>query len=263
MLTTSVPASLVDSSSSISDAQVHRFMHDGFVALPSLVPAQQALEGRTAAMRIAASSDTEGLTVPTQEPVFHQIINVWRSDATLRGITFAPQLLAAVTRLAGGRPMRLFHDQLFIKYPDTSVATEFHQDLPYWPIQSDTFTISAWIALGDITPDHGCLTFIPGTHRLRGSASDLRSSSSLMEMYPHLAFSERATLPLAAGGCTLHQGYAAHRAAPNRTSEIRIALSVIFFPQDACCAGDWHVLTKQGGWRQGERFPDVFCPPIT
>jgi ectoine hydroxylase-related dioxygenase (phytanoyl-CoA dioxygenase family) len=85
--------------------------------------------------------------------------------------------------------MRLFYDQLFIKCPETSVATEFHQDLPFWPIQSDTFTISAWIVLGDITPGHGCLSFIPGTHRLRGSASLLRSSSSLMEMIriSHLA----------------------------------------------------------------------------
>jgi hypothetical protein len=79
MLTISVPASLVDSSSSISDAQVHRFIHDGFVALPPLVPAQQARDARTAAIRIAASSDTQRLTVPTQDPVFQQISNVWRA----------------------------------------------------------------------------------------------------------------------------------------------------------------------------------------
>ncbi len=83
-----------------------------------------------------------------------------------------------------------------------------------------------------------------------------------MEIYPALTFAERVTVPLRAGGCTLHQGYAAHGAGPNRGQDWRIALSVIFIPEDTRCEGEWHVLTQDCGLRHGECFPGHACPRI-
>jgi phytanoyl-CoA hydroxylase len=255
MTTTAAP-----SRAAVLGADAHRrFHHDGFTAVAELVPRAVATACREAAVALGARRD--GAPTLRDDAIFHQLINVWRVDETLRALTLHPRLLAAVDQLAG-RPMRLWHDQLFIKPTAGSRATEFHQDLPYWPLPPETFTVSAWIALGDIAEEDGCLTFLPGTQELRGAASDLERRDSLIEMYPGLAFAERVAIPLRAGGCTFHQGYTAHRAGANRGAVERIALSVIFIDADARCDGKGHALSSEYGLTAGGAFPDAFCPPI-
>jgi len=53
---------------------------------------------------------------------------------------------------------------------------------------------SAWVALGDTPVQHGCMTFIPGSHSLRNlPAQDLYSENSLMSINPEFIFPERVT----------------------------------------------------------------------
>jgi phytanoyl-CoA hydroxylase len=243
----------------VPQAGVRRFHDEGFTAVRDLVPRAEALAGREAALRLARQRHRAATL--REDGIFHQVINAWRADEALRGLTLHPRLLAAVRGLAG-RPMRLWHDQLFIKRPEGSLATEFHQDLPYWPVPADAFTVSAWLALGDIGEDDGCLSFIPGSHRLRAGESDLTDRGSLLAMYPQLADVERVTFPLLAGGCTFHQGWSAHRAGANRGAADRIALSVIFIAADTRCTAQEHALTGEFGLRAGEPFPEDACPSI-
>jgi ectoine hydroxylase-related dioxygenase (phytanoyl-CoA dioxygenase family) len=243
----------------LAPAAFRRFRDEGFAAIPELIPRDDALAGRAAALALSAQ---EGRApVLRSDAIMHQVMNVWRVDPTLRALTLHPRLLAAVNAFAQ-RPMRLWHDQLFIKPAGESLPTEFHQDLPYWPVERDAFTVSAWIALGDVDEDCGCLAFIPGSHTLRGGESDLTRRDSLVGMYPELAFAERVAIPLRAGGSTFHQGYTAHRAGANRAPAPRIALSVIFIAADTRCTAQGHALTHEYALRPGEPFPDRFCPPI-
>jgi ectoine hydroxylase-related dioxygenase (phytanoyl-CoA dioxygenase family) len=76
---------------------------------------------------------------------------------------------------------------LLVKEPHNNVATEFHQDRPYWPHSGDRLPLSAWIALVDVPPERGCMTFLPGTqHRTGLRPQDLHSEEDLFSLDPSL-----------------------------------------------------------------------------
>src|SRR5690606_31749019 len=58
---------------------------------------------------------------------------------------------------------RLFYDQIFIKDPERSHATPWHQDAPYWPIEGEALTV--WLALDAIDRESGGVRYIAGSHR--------------------------------------------------------------------------------------------------
>src|SRR5207249_5940901 len=133
---------------------------------------------------------------------FYQYVNVWRHDAALRELTLHPGLAALAHELAG-IPLRIWHDQTLIKKPHTSTPTEFHQDRPFWPHATCRESLSAWIALVDVPPERGCMTFIPGTQAIDDlEAQSLVDPDSLFRLQPDLRWAERVTVPLRAGDCT-------------------------------------------------------------
>ncbi|HYE07555.1 MAG TPA: phytanoyl-CoA dioxygenase family protein [Planctomycetota bacterium] len=134
--------------------------------------------------------------------------------------------------------------------------------MPYWPVPRDTFTISTWIALGDVREQRGSMAFIPGSHRLKGASSDLNDPRSLITQHPELAFAERHGFPLRAGGATFHQGYTAHRALANETDEPRVAHIVIWIDAAARCGGKGHCVIDHLGLKTGDAFPDDLCPLV-
>lgn len=57
----------------------------------------------------------------------------------------------------------LYHDQALCKEPGGG-PTPWHQDQHYWLIVSPD-TVTMWLALDDVPPEIGTMTFVPGTHR--------------------------------------------------------------------------------------------------
>ena len=53
----------------------------------------------------------------------------------------------------------------FTKEPHTPSYASWHQDLRYWGLSGDD-EMTVWVALGRVTEAHGCMRFVPGTHRL-------------------------------------------------------------------------------------------------
>lgn len=186
------------------------------------------------------------------DALFKQFVNNWRSDATLRDLTFHETLHRTALQLAGV-PLRLWHDQLLIKSPQKSVPTEFHQDQPYWPHRSGKHSITAWIALTDVPVEKGCLCFIPGSHRKEDlPMQDLTNDRSLFGIDPGLEWKERVVVPLQAGDCTFHHGRTCHMAFSNQSSGNRIGYAVIFIEDGTRYSGASHVVTDGLGLREGE-----------
>jgi phytanoyl-CoA hydroxylase len=57
------------------------------------------------------------------------------------------------------------HNCVMTKMPSYSSQTNWHQDVRYWSYQRPEL-VSAWFALGSETEENGCLSFIPGTHKM-------------------------------------------------------------------------------------------------
>ncbi len=241
---------------SFDPALIQRFSQDGFTVIRGILsPAEVA---RFRALSLARSAADQKAFSRTA--IFTQVVDTWREDGGLRDLTMHPRLIAAAQALCGG-PVRLWHDQILTKAPRNGAITAFHQDQPYWPLSRRLRSFAAWIALGDTPEEHGCMSFIPGSHRLRDLApQDLADAGSLFGLRPDLAFSEAVTVPLRAGDVTFHDGLCAHRAGTNQLDLPRVAHSVIFLEVDAVYDGSGHVVTDSLGLQAGQILPDARFP---
>ncbi|CAN5559594.1 phytanoyl-CoA dioxygenase family protein [soil metagenome] len=241
----------------ITADQIAAYRQNGFVHIPNLISREEAM-----AFRKAALSASERLRSLDDGPIFTQLVNVWQQDEGMRDLTLHPAVGAAATALAGGA-LRIWHDQILIKQPGVSKATEFHQDQPYWPHADGPNPISAWIALGDVPAERGCMTFLPGSQaRTDLMAQNLADERSLFEVCPDLIWSPRVTVPLRAGDATFHHGRCAHMAQPNRTDEARVAHVVIFMEAGTRYTGGGHVVTDGQGLRIGEPMEHPLFPRV-
>ena len=242
----------------LDDETISAYRRDGVVRISGIIGRAEAdrfADAASAAVRTASDNAAESA-------IFNQYVNIWQQDPVLRELTLDSRLAKAATGLAGV-PLRLWHDQVLIKPPHNGAATEFHQDAPYWPHGGSRHALSAWIALVDVPVERGCMTFIPGSQRLRDlRRQDLSDSHDLFRAAPELQWEERLTIPLRAGDCTFHNAYLAHSAAPNLTDDPRIAHVAIYVDAEATYTGAPHVVTDGLGLTVGaplehELFPRV------
>ena len=242
----------------LAAAEVSRYRENGFIHLRGVLTPEEVERYRTGAAR--AYDEIASLNADNQ--MFRQIIQVWKSDATLRELTLHPGL-ASYARQLSGIPVRLWHDQLLIKKPHNRTPTEFHQDSPYWPHVGGRHQLSAWLALVDVPVERGCMTFIPGSHRRQDlRAIDLTDAHDLFEVAPDLAYEPRVTVPVRAGDCTFHNGYLAHTANANETDEFRYAMVNIYVDVETRYNGAAHPCTDGLGLTVGQMLPDDEFPVV-
>jgi hypothetical protein len=241
---------------------VAAYREHGFVRVRGVLEPDRVEHFRAGAEAFLAAHRAESLE---KQGTFSQLVNVWQRDETLRALTFDTRLGRIAEQLAGF-PLRLWHDQVLVKEPHNNLATEFHQDRPYWPHAGDRLPLSAWIALVDVPPERGCMTFLPGTqHRTGLRRQDLHHEDDLFDVDPELRWGPRVTVPLRAGDCMFHSGYTGHMALPNRTDLARIAHVVIYMDEATTYDGGAHPVTDPLGLTPGDRldgetFPRTAAP---
>ncbi len=133
----------------VSQEMIASYQSQGFVHVPGVISPEEAAQCAEAA-RAAA----ERLTGENARAVFAQTVSVWRAAEPRTKRNRHPNVAAVAEKLTG-RKLRLWHDQILIKKPHNNVATEFHQDQPYWPHSNAPDPISAWIALVDVPAEKG------------------------------------------------------------------------------------------------------------
>ncbi|UBU08395.1 phytanoyl-CoA dioxygenase family protein [Nonomuraea gerenzanensis] len=253
------PGSDVRADGRVPEELVAAYREHGFVRVRGVLAPGQAERLRAGAEAFLAAHRAESLE---KQGVFSQLVNVWQREQTLRELTLDRRLGRIAEQLAGF-PLRIWHDQLLVKEPHNNAATEFHQDRPYWPHAGDRLPLSAWVALVDVPPERGCMTFLPGTQDRTGlRPQDLHDEDDLFAADPSLRWLPRVTVPLRAGDCTFHSGYTGHMALPNRTDQARLAHVVIYMDEATRYSGGAHVVTDPLGVAAGDRLDgDTFPRP--
>ena len=238
--------------------EIKSYREQGFAIVRGSISATEVARYLEAANRVVQDSENY-----RKDSILNQWVNVWRLDCVLKELTLHPQIASFAEQLAEA-PLRLWHDQLLIKNPNSRAPTEFHQDQPYWPLENARESITAWVALADVPVERGCMCFLPGSHQKKTlPRQELNDKNSLFNVCPGLRWLPRVTVPLRAGDCTFHHGRTAHYAHGNETDQYRIAHAIIFTDLETRFSGASHVVTRPLDLERGQTLPDDYFPPVT
>ena len=246
----------------LTAAQIRDYREHGFLPTRGVFNAEEVAQLRAQFVSESERQIASDLSKGYGRAVFTQQVNLWKANPALLNLALHRNMRSIATRLAGV-PLRLWHDHLLVKKANNGVATEFHQDQPYWPHQDSTQALSAWVALVDVPAERGCMSYIPGSHRHTGlQAQDLTNSKSLFEKCPELEWESTVSVPVKAGDVVWHHACTAHRANANATDTDRVVVSVIYMPRATRYTGVGHICTDGknipiGSIIEGPDFPEV------
>jgi ectoine hydroxylase-related dioxygenase (phytanoyl-CoA dioxygenase family) len=142
-----------------------------------------------------------------------------------------------------GIAARYFGDLFAAKLPAAKAtahpgagSTYFHQDFINWALDRSG-GMTFWIALADLPPESGTMSFLSGSHRL-GALGHYRTyaeDEDIFDDFPELRAQCRLSEPMryAAGDATVHSVMTVHGAGENRTDDPRWAYIVMANPSDA------------------------------
>jgi len=181
-------------------------------------------EADTAYPGAPENRDAEGGDTP------RRLLQAYDRDPAFAEWGAYPMVINIVAQLLGSTDLyltRAHHNCVMTKHPGYSSATRWHQDLRYWSFARPEL-INAWLALGDETPDNGCMWLLPGSHRLQVDAERLDAAQFLREDQDanRELIDTAQPAELAPGDVLFFHAGAFHAAGRNRTDELK--LSAVF-----------------------------------
>jgi ectoine hydroxylase-related dioxygenase (phytanoyl-CoA dioxygenase family) len=223
----------------LTQEQVRFFDEQGFLCLNALTDAEEVAEIKAALEELFRSKAGEkegayldlvaGSGQPTQmsSPQIFNPANycpkLHKTKCFQNAQNIAKQLL--------GEDARFFFDLSILKQPKIGVGTPWHQDEAFRDANFEYRELSIWLPLQDVTPESGCLRYIPRSNRgdlkQHRSVNDDPTSHAVHVSEP---FDEDSAVacPLPAGGCAIHQPRTIHGSTSNATAAPRLAYIMAF-----------------------------------
>lgn len=233
----------------LTPAQHDVFVRDGYIIMRQLASAE-----RIAAMRSVALDHLEHTIGPLEyeadvaypgAPVsraaeggdtVRRLLDAYDRDPWFAGWAEDDRLTSIVAQMLDSSAVWLtpnHHNCVMTKAPAYSSATAWHRDLRYWSF-TRPHLVNAWLALGDETPDNGCMRLLPGSHRTDIGADRLDEAQFLREDIAAntalIATAEYAEL--APGDVLFFHAGLFHAAGANIGSERKMAVVTSYFGHD-------------------------------
>lgn len=119
-------------------------------------------------------------------------------------------------------------DHAILKPAHHGAPTPWHQDEAYWDPAYDYDSMSLWMPLQDVDEAMGCLAFLPSSHLgevlpHRPIGGDPRVHGLELDPSVDVDLSKAVSVPLPAGGCTVHHNRTLHFAPGNVSDRPRRA----------------------------------------
>ena len=167
-------------------------------------------------------SDAEGADTCRRLLQAYSRHDVFRRWATSAEIGSALRRLFAVNSI---KLSQCHHNCIMTKRPGFSSATLWHQDNRYWSFDQENL-ISVWLALGNETPENGCLRVISGTHRQEFEPGRFDSALFLRtDLAQNKAlFSQSNSVSLNKGDVLFFHSRLFHAAGRNQTDKTKYSL---------------------------------------
>jgi len=152
-------------------------------------------------------------------------------DPVLFNWVLETQLIALIEEYFGSNVSILanHHNSLMTKHPLYGTATDWHQDIRYWNYQQDDL-ITAWLALGNETPENGGMHVISGSHKMQFTEKNFDSLQFFKDPTENKIeiTSQEQPIILNQGDLLLFHCKTLHRAGRNNTDDIKFSLVYTF-----------------------------------
>ncbi|MES2464259.1 MAG: phytanoyl-CoA dioxygenase family protein [Armatimonadota bacterium] len=86
-----------------------------------------------------------------------------QNDAAIRSFVSRPEFVSITTEILGP-DVDLYWNQSVFKAPEGEKQFPWHQDDGYTPVTPSPY-LTLWLALNDATPQNGCISVMPGSHK--------------------------------------------------------------------------------------------------
>jgi non-heme Fe2+,alpha-ketoglutarate-dependent halogenase len=209
----------------LTATQVAEFDRDGF-----LVPMMgcSASHAQGILERIERQEEAEqkaGMALFLNAHVQHR----WWYDLCTR-----PQILDVVQDVLGPN-LLIWKSQLWIKEAGSGSYVGWHQDATYWGLDPPE-SVNVWMALTDVTPSHGPLQLLAGSHAEALPTSDTYDVGNLLTRGQDVDWEAAGGLPtsriheavLKPGEFSVHHLCTAHASQPNAGPGRRVGFNVTF-----------------------------------
>lgn len=194
--------------------------------------------------------------------LFHAL-GAWRVSEAFHDLIFNKAFNVPASQLLGG-PVRLWHDQLFVKPAHHGGIVAWHQDYSYWTRTKPIAHLTCWIGLDASTKENGCVYYVPGSHKWdllpRGSLAD-----EMDAIFVRLTDEQRANfnpvaIELKAGEASFHHPMMIHGSFENRSDKARRAAVINVFRDGVVSDTDEPLLNGVSVIPKGTRIGGRFFP---
>jgi ectoine hydroxylase-related dioxygenase (phytanoyl-CoA dioxygenase family) len=109
---------------------------------------------------IAAKGGTEGISRASEITFTSHLAE---NDDEIKAFCQRPEFVAITTAILGP-DIDLYWNQSVFKMPEGEKQFPWHQDDGYTPVTPSPY-LTLWLALNDATPENGCISVMPGSHK--------------------------------------------------------------------------------------------------
>jgi len=146
--------------------EVQRYRDHGVVAAKGLFPESWLSRMEQAMDRIVAHPTFFGSAVSEKESGFSGDLFLWKFDDDFRDWIFESPAARIAQQVLGVAEIRHFYDQTFVKPPGCHLATPWHQDITFWPVDVESRSFcSIWITFDSVDRESSGLEFVRGSQR--------------------------------------------------------------------------------------------------
>ena len=151
-----------------------------------------------------------------------------------------PAILDAVEDIIGP-DILVWTSTFFIKEPETSSITMWHQDATYFGLRPHDH-ITAWVALSDASESSGCMEFVPEDgaarlyqHKANADPNSINGGGQTISERFDKGHTVRGRLKM--GEFSLHHTLCIHSSPPNTSKDRRIGYGISYVPASVCHIG--------------------------
>lgn len=216
------------------------YEEQGYLVFPQLLDPAELAELRVALAEVL--QHVAGLTEPNED-ILHapddegrqhliRVLNPISYHRAFYDLVSNSKILDIVENLIGPN-IQLRHTTLNLKSPSKYSTWLWHQDYPFFP-HTNYDLLAAMIFLDDATPENGCITVLPGSHKAgpRYHEIPIDEPWRLKDRAELKDRSHWLELPVPAGGMELHHCNMLHGSAASKSDRPRSAIVIWYRAAD-------------------------------